>query len=138
MRPFRASVSRRPRALWLGFRAAVPDTLIWATPPCVARRLAASPEERGRLLRVGLMRTEGAAFRPNHPANAIVVAVPSPGSDLRANRCRPPPACGRGQAAAAREAIGKAGGSRAQWAQSPPRVRSQSTRAARALRSRER
>src|SRR5712692_8987664 len=43
------------------------------------------------------------------PHNSSAVAAPSPGSDLRANRCRPLPACGRGQAAAAGEAIGKAG-----------------------------
>src|SRR5216683_8279040 len=49
MHPFRASVSPRLRVLWPGSRAAVPDTLIWATPPCVARRLAASPEERGTM-----------------------------------------------------------------------------------------
>src|SRR5260370_34071585 len=40
--------------------------------------------------------------------NPSAVAAPSPGSDLRANRCRPLPASGRGLAAAAGEAIGKA------------------------------
>src|SRR5712691_10655325 len=52
---------------------------------------------------------------------ADVVAAPSPGSDLRANRCRPLPACGRRQAAAAGEAIGRAEGLRTQRAESRAR-----------------
>src|SRR5690242_14357522 len=62
-----------------------------------------------------------------------VVAAPSPGSDLRANRCRPLPACGRRQAAAAGEAIGKAVDC-AGKVRNPQPCESQSSHAVRALR----